>query len=143
MNRNRLSEFIARRKEESGGDDSQPPSSLGSLDDAGTNEDMEKYLTALGGIERDIALASNGVDELGVLHGRLLSTADGTKAEVEQMNENTEVSPSDRAKRRGRHTVLVRRLMGVLDKYRALERESQKRYRTRMEKHIRLGKVLK
>ncbi|KAJ2391486.1 hypothetical protein GGI05_002929, partial [Coemansia sp. RSA 2603] len=28
--------------------------------------------------------------------------------------------------------------MSVLDKYRTLERESQKRYRTRMEKHIRL-----
>ncbi|KAJ2090606.1 hypothetical protein GGI03_007121 [Coemansia sp. RSA 2337] len=54
------------------------------------------------------------------------------------MNQSTALSPSDRAKRRGRHAVLVRRLMGVLDKYRALERESQKRYRTRMEKHIRL-----
>ncbi|KAJ2637117.1 hypothetical protein GGF44_003000, partial [Coemansia sp. RSA 1694] len=60
---------------------------------------------------------------------------------VEQMNRSTELSPSDRAKRRGRHAVLARRLMGVLDKYRSLERESQKRYRTRMEKHIRLGKL--
>ncbi|KAJ2033530.1 hypothetical protein H4S03_005589 [Coemansia sp. S3946] len=178
MNRNRFSEFIARRNEGSG-DDSQPPGSPESLDDAGASEDMEKYLTALGGIERDIAATSNGVDELGVLHGRLLSTADGAKAEgrienvsaqasaarrpiaqqrdqktrqlndqieklkgelgaVDQMNQSTALSPSDRAKRRGRHAVLVRRLMGVLDKYRALERESQKRYRTRMEKHIRL-----
>ncbi|KAJ2752554.1 hypothetical protein GGI19_003746 [Coemansia pectinata] len=163
MNRNRFSEFIARRNEGSG-DDSQPPGSPESLDDVGASEDMEKYLTALGGIERDIAATSNGVDELGVLHGRLLSTADGAKAEavaqqrdqktrqlndqieklkgelgaVDQMNESTALSPSDRAKRRGRHAVLVRRLMGVLDKYRALERESQKRYRTRMEKHIRL-----
>ncbi|KAJ2581779.1 hypothetical protein GGH95_001897 [Coemansia sp. RSA 1836] len=80
MNRNRMSEFAARRKEGSG-DDSRPPSSPDSLDDAGANQDMEKYLTALGGIERDIAATSNGVDELGVLHGRLLSTADGTKAE--------------------------------------------------------------
>ncbi|KAJ2012687.1 hypothetical protein GGI06_004070 [Coemansia sp. S85] len=163
MNRNRFSEFIAARNEGSG-DDSQPPGSPESLEGADTSEDMEKYLMALSGIERDIAVASNGVDELGVLHGRLLSTADGTKAEVvaqqrdqktkqlneqieklkgelgavDQMNQSTSLSPSDRAKRRGRHAVLVRRLMGVLDKYRALERESQKRYRTRMEKHIRL-----
>ncbi|KAJ2470797.1 hypothetical protein EV174_006057, partial [Coemansia sp. RSA 2320] len=54
------------------------------------------------------------------------------------MNENTMFSPSDRAKRKGRHAVLMRRLMAALDKYRTLERESQKRYRTRMEKHIRL-----
>ncbi|KAJ2910321.1 hypothetical protein GGI21_000985 [Coemansia aciculifera] len=174
MNRNRLSEFIARRNEGSDNDDNannynddddaRPPNSPDSLDDVDTNKDMEKYLTALHGIERDIAAASNGVDELGVLHGRLLSTADGAKAEavaqqrdqktrhlneqieklrrelgaVEQMNESTELNPSDRAKRKGRHAVLMRRLMGVLDKYRALERESQKRYRNRMEKHIRL-----
>ncbi|KAJ2491242.1 hypothetical protein IWW37_002494 [Coemansia sp. RSA 2050] len=157
MNHNRFSEFIARRNEGSG-DDGLPPGSPESLEGADTNEDMEKYLMALSGIERDIAVASNGVDELGVLHGRLLSTADGTKAEdqktrqlndqieklkgelgaVDQMNQSTSLGPSDRAKRRGRHAVLVRRLMGVLDKYRALERESQKRYRTRMEKHIRL-----
>ncbi|KAJ2047418.1 hypothetical protein H4S04_004462 [Coemansia sp. S16] len=128
MNRNRFSEFIARRNEGSG-DDSQPPGSPESLDDAGASEDMEKYLTALGGIERDIAATSNGVDELG-LKGEL--------GAVDQMNQSTALSPSDRAKRRGRHAVLIRRLMGVLDKYRALEREYQKRYRTRMEKHIRL-----
>ncbi|KAJ2343354.1 hypothetical protein GGH92_004956, partial [Coemansia sp. RSA 2673] len=58
MNRNRFSEFIARRNEGSG-DDSQPPGSPESLDDAGASEDMEKYLTALGGIERDIAATSN------------------------------------------------------------------------------------
>ncbi|KAJ1961370.1 hypothetical protein GGI12_003289 [Dipsacomyces acuminosporus] len=58
---------------------------------------------------------------------------------VEQMNEGIQMSPSEEATRRGRHAALVRRLMAVLEKYRTLERESQRRYRARMERHIRLG----
>lgn len=56
------------------------------------------------------------------------------------MNESSDLSPSDKATRKSKHSVLVRRLMGVLDKYRSIERESQKRYRQRMERHIRLVK---
>ncbi|KAJ1734454.1 hypothetical protein LPJ72_002348 [Coemansia sp. Benny D160-2] len=108
----------------------------------------------LNGIERDIDITSRSVDELGGLHGTLLSTADGTKAEavarqrdqltsqingvvvrlkneldaVERMNRTTQLSPSEEATRRSRHSVLARKLMGVIDKYRILERESQKRY---------------
>ncbi|KAJ1721963.1 hypothetical protein LPJ53_003565 [Coemansia erecta] len=163
MSRNRFSEFIARRRENSL-DDSGSPDSLASLGESNTNVDMEKYFTTLNGIERDIEGVNSSVDELGVLHGRLLSTADGDKSEaiarqrdqktadindtikklrselnaVEQMNRNTQLTPGDEAIRRSRHAVLARKLMSVLDKYRTLERESQKRYRTRMEKHIRL-----
>ncbi|KAJ2664143.1 hypothetical protein IWW48_000912 [Coemansia sp. RSA 1200] len=48
---------------------------------------------------------------------------------VERMNRTTQLSPSEEATRRSRHSVLARKLMGVIDKYRILERESQKRYR--------------
>ncbi|KAJ2119260.1 hypothetical protein IW147_006007, partial [Coemansia sp. RSA 720] len=125
---------------------------------------MEKYLTILNGIENDIDAANDDVDDLGVIHETLLSTADGTRSEaiarqrdqkttqinnhivrlrgelnaVEQMNRNTSLTPSEEATRRTRHAVLARKLMGVLDKYRQLERESQKMYRQRMEKHIRI-----
>ncbi|KAJ1942750.1 hypothetical protein GGF37_002972 [Kickxella alabastrina] len=165
MNRNRFSEFIARRGEDaSDGSDGGSPGSLSSIGDSSVNVEMEKYFSTLNGIERDINSVSSNVDELGVLHGRLLSTADGDKSEaiaelrdqktlqinnqikklkselnaVDQMNQNTQLSPGQEATRRSRHTVLARKLMTVLDKYRTLERESQKRYRTRMEKHIRL-----
>ncbi|KAI8318326.1 t-SNARE, partial [Martensiomyces pterosporus] len=120
----------------------------------------------LSSIDEDIAKVDGNVDELSMLHNKLLSTADGSKSEsiarqrdkktaetndlvaklrreldaVEQMNENTQMNPSDEATQRGKHAALVRRLMGVLDKYRTLERESQKRYQTRIEKHIRLVK---
>ncbi|KAJ2537589.1 hypothetical protein IWW35_006503, partial [Coemansia sp. RSA 1878] len=57
------------------------------------------------------------------------------------MNRNTSLTPSEEATRRTRHAVLARKLMGLLDKYRQLERESQKMYRRRMEKHIRIGKL--
>ncbi|KAJ2290134.1 hypothetical protein IW141_003448 [Coemansia sp. RSA 355] len=125
---------------------------------------MEKYLTILNGIENDIDAANDDVDDLGVIHETLLSTADGTRSEaiarqrdqkttqinnhivrlrgelnaVEQMNRNTSLTPSEEATRRTRHAVLARKLMGLLDKYRQLERESQKMYRRRMEKHIRI-----
>ncbi|KAJ2606653.1 hypothetical protein H4R99_000287 [Coemansia sp. RSA 1722] len=163
MSRNRFSEFIARRRENSLGS-SDSPNSNASLEEGYANVDMEKYLTTLNGIERDINNASSNIDELGVLHGRLLSTADGDKSEaiahqrdiktadindqikklrnelgaVEQMNQNTQLTPGEEATRRSKHAVLAQKLMSVLDKYRTLERESQKRYRTRMEKHIRL-----
>ncbi|KAJ2405138.1 hypothetical protein J3F80_004395 [Coemansia sp. RSA 2526] len=129
---------------------------------------MEKYLTILNGIENDIDAANDDVDDLGVIHETLLSTADGTRSEaiarqrdqkttqinnhivrlrgelnaVEQMNRNTSLTPSEEATRRTRHAVLARKLMGLLDKYRQLERESQKMYRRRMEKHIRIGKLV-
>ncbi|KAJ2210670.1 hypothetical protein EV179_006076 [Coemansia sp. RSA 487] len=48
---------------------------------------------------------------------------------VERTNQTTPLSPSEEATRRSRHSVLARKLMGVIDKYRILERESQKRYR--------------
>ncbi|KAJ2192195.1 hypothetical protein IW145_006742, partial [Coemansia sp. RSA 521] len=145
----------------------------------------------LNGIENDIDAANDDVDDLGVIHETLLSTADGTRSEgkvlpyfttlalsqhtlntviiccvtvaiarqrdqkttqinnhivrlrgelnaVEQMNRNTSLTPSEEATRRTRHAVLARKLMGLLDKYRQLERESQKMYRRRMEKHIRI-----
>ncbi|KAJ2786865.1 Syntaxin-3 [Coemansia interrupta] len=168
MSRNRFSEFIARRRENSF-DDSGSPDSLTSVEESDANVDMEKYFTTLNGIERDIEGVNGSVDELGVLHGRLLSTADGDKSEaiarqrdqktadindtikklrselnaVEQMNRNTQLAPGDEAIRRSRHAVLARKLMAVLDKYRTLERESQKRYRTRMEKHIRLERDIR
>ncbi|KAJ2859746.1 hypothetical protein FB639_005730, partial [Coemansia asiatica] len=163
MSRNRFSEFIARRRENSLGNSDSPNSSV-SLEENNANVDMEKYFTTLNGIERDISNVSSSIDELGVLHGRLLSTADGDKSEaiahqrdlktadindqikklrnelgaVEQMNQNTQLTPSEEATRRSKHAVLAQRLMSVLDKYRTLEKESQKRYRVRMEKHIRL-----
>ncbi|KAJ1778062.1 hypothetical protein LPJ54_001964 [Coemansia sp. RSA 1824] len=108
----------------------------------------------LNGIENDIDAANDDVDDLGVIHETLLSTADGTRSEaiarqrdqkttqinnhivrlrgelnaVEQMNRNTSLTPSEEATRRTRHAVLARKLMGLLDKYRQLERESQKMY---------------
>ncbi|PIA12643.1 t-SNARE [Coemansia reversa NRRL 1564] len=125
---------------------------------------MEKYLVILNGIERDIETAGGDVDELKTIHEQLLSMADGTRSEaiarqrdqktaqinnhivrlrgelnaVGQVNQNTSLSPSEEATRRSRHSVLVRRLMEVLDKYRKIERESQRQYRLRMEKHIRI-----
>ncbi|KAJ1993198.1 hypothetical protein EDC05_002274 [Coemansia umbellata] len=166
MNRSRFSDFVAHQRDNgSGGSGSSGiVTSGGRSFGSSINSDMEKYLTTLNGIAKDIDTASNDVDELGALHGRLLSTADGTKAEsiarqrdqktaqinslvmrlkseldaVEQMNQNTQLTPSEEATRRSRHAVLARKLMRVLEKYRMLERESQKRYRSRMERHIRL-----
>ncbi|KAJ2142304.1 hypothetical protein IW142_004375, partial [Coemansia sp. RSA 564] len=162
-----LSKFIPRRRHGSA-DSGESGRSLDSFRSGGASTDMEKYLTILNGIENDIDAANDDVDDLGVIHETLLSTADGTRSEaiarqrdqkttqinnhivrlrgelnaVEQMNRNTSLTPSEEATRRTRHAVLARKLMGLLDKYRQLERESQKMYRRRMEKHIRIGKLV-
>ncbi|KAJ1746864.1 hypothetical protein LPJ79_005637 [Coemansia sp. RSA 1821] len=158
-----LSKILPHRRRGSAGS-AQSGSTMGSVRSAGSGSETEKYFTILNGIEEDIDAANDDVDDLGVIHETLLSTADGTRSEaiarqrdqktaqinnhivrlrgelnaVEQMNRNTVQNPSEEATRRSRHAVLARKLMDVLDKYRRLERESQKQYRQRMEKHIRI-----
>ncbi|KAJ2451514.1 hypothetical protein EV183_003548 [Coemansia sp. RSA 2336] len=158
-----LSKFLPHRRRGSA-DSAQSGSTMGSVGSAGSGSDTEKYFTILNGIEEDVDAANDDVDDLGVIHETLLSTADGTRSEaiarqrdqktaqinnhivrlrgelnaVEQMNRNTALNPSEEATRRSRHAVLARKLMDVLDKYRRLERESQRQYRQRMEKHIRI-----
>ncbi|KAJ2848860.1 hypothetical protein IWW36_003033 [Coemansia brasiliensis] len=158
-----LSKILPHRRHGSA-DSARSGSSMGSIRSTNSNSEIEKYFTILNGIEEDIDAANDDVDDLGVIHETLLSTADGTRSEaiarqrdqktaqinnhivrlrgelnaVEQMNRNIVQNPSEEATRRSRHAVLARKLMEVLDKYRKLERESQKQYRQRMEKHIRI-----
>ncbi|ORX70751.1 t-SNARE [Linderina pennispora] len=165
MSHNRMSEFRANRNSIMSHISSILPTRHSNDGNEGQTE-MEKYFAALDGLERDIAGVNSGVDDLSALHGKLLSSSDGHKAEaianqrdrrtaqinsqitklkkelnaIDLMNDSTTLAPADEATRRSRHALLARRLMEVVDKYRTLERESQKRYRDRIERQIRLVK---
>ncbi|PVU89619.1 hypothetical protein BB559_005017 [Furculomyces boomerangus] len=89
------------------------------------NPEKEKEYTTE--IDRNVMEANN---ELNSIRRRLL--------EIENENNKPGFSSGDQAVRRGRHAALLRKFTETIENYRSVERDSQMRYKTRIERQIKI-----
>ncbi|OMH79474.1 Syntaxin-like protein psy1 [Zancudomyces culisetae] len=161
MSRDRFAELKAARKESIS---TLRASDVSRTQTTGEKTEMEIFYTKVGEIEDMINKVNILVSQVQDFQEKNLTSIDIEKgkvirAEVEQkvgetnreiqnvrkrlmemenLNNQIKVDSGDEAVRRGRHAALVKKFTEAIEKYRSIERESQMKYRLRMERQIRI-----